>query len=157
MTTTRPTFEGVKQAAERLKPHMAPTPLYRSETLSRALLAGATVTIEDTPFSTTTNVNGVYSFASVPAGNYDVRAEKFGYASQTAAVSVVALAAVSEVGSVVVSVRSALRPPPRRSSRCSSGAPRASLSRLRPRTRVLVPVRPPRPLVGVLEPLPPAA
>ena len=37
MTTTRPTFEGVKQAAERLKPHMAPTPLYRSETLSRAL------------------------------------------------------------------------------------------------------------------------
>ncbi len=37
MTTTRPTFEGVKQASERLKTHMAPTPLYRSETLSRAL------------------------------------------------------------------------------------------------------------------------
>ena len=33
MTTTRPTFEGVKQAAERLRPHVAATPLYRSETL----------------------------------------------------------------------------------------------------------------------------
>jgi choice-of-anchor B domain-containing protein len=60
------------------------------QSATQTLLAGATVTIEDTPFSTTTNVNGVYSFASVPAGNYDVTAEKFGYASQTSAVSVVA-------------------------------------------------------------------
>ena len=46
MTTTRPTFEGVKQAAERLKPHMAPTPLYRSETLSRALDADVWLKLE---------------------------------------------------------------------------------------------------------------
>ncbi|MGE0116448.1 MAG: threonine/serine dehydratase [Dongiaceae bacterium] len=36
MTTSEPTVEGVKQAAERLRAHMAPTPLYRSEALSRA-------------------------------------------------------------------------------------------------------------------------
>lgn len=36
MTGSEPTFEGVKRAAERLRPHMAPTPLYRSEPLSRA-------------------------------------------------------------------------------------------------------------------------
>jgi threonine dehydratase len=36
MTESGPTFEGVGQAAERLRPHIAPTPLYRSEALSRA-------------------------------------------------------------------------------------------------------------------------
>ena len=46
MTTTRPTFEGVKQAAERLQSHMAPTPLYRSETLSRALDADVWLKVE---------------------------------------------------------------------------------------------------------------
>jgi len=46
MTTTRPTFEGVKQAAERLKPHMTPTPLFRSETLSRALDADVWLKVE---------------------------------------------------------------------------------------------------------------
>ena len=46
MTTTRPTFEGVKQAAERLKRHLAPTPLYRSETLSRALDADVWLKVE---------------------------------------------------------------------------------------------------------------
>ena len=46
MTTTRPTFEGVKQAVERLRPHMAPTPLYRSETLSHALDADVWLKLE---------------------------------------------------------------------------------------------------------------
>ena len=46
MTTTRPTFEGVKQAADRLQPHMTPTPLYRSETLSRALDADVWLKVE---------------------------------------------------------------------------------------------------------------
>ena len=36
MTKARPTFEGVKEAVDRLRPHMAPTPLYRSEALSQA-------------------------------------------------------------------------------------------------------------------------
>lgn len=36
MTGSEPTFAGVKQAVERLRPHMMPTPLYRSEPLSRA-------------------------------------------------------------------------------------------------------------------------
>ena len=57
---------------------------------SQTPLAGATVTIEDTPLSTTTNVNGTYAFASVPAGTYDVTAAKFGFATQTSSVAVVA-------------------------------------------------------------------
>jgi len=44
--TPRPTFDGVLQAAERLQPHMLPTPLYRSETLSRALEAEAWLKVE---------------------------------------------------------------------------------------------------------------
>jgi threonine dehydratase len=36
MTGSEPTFEGVKRAVERLRAHLAPTPLYRSESLSRA-------------------------------------------------------------------------------------------------------------------------
>ena len=46
MTSPRPTFEGVKQAVERLRPHMTPTPLYRSETLSRALDADVWLKLE---------------------------------------------------------------------------------------------------------------
>jgi threonine dehydratase len=36
MTTSEPTFDGVRQAAERLRSYIVPTPLYRSEALSRA-------------------------------------------------------------------------------------------------------------------------
>jgi threonine dehydratase len=36
MTGSEPTIEGVKQAAERLRPYIDATPLYRSEALSRA-------------------------------------------------------------------------------------------------------------------------
>jgi threonine dehydratase len=36
MAGSEPTFAGVVQAAERLRPHTTPTPLYRSEALSRA-------------------------------------------------------------------------------------------------------------------------
>jgi len=43
---SHPTLYGVKKAAERLRRHIAPTPLYRSETLSRALAADVWVKVE---------------------------------------------------------------------------------------------------------------
>src|SRR5262245_59072240 len=46
MTTAQPTFAGVKQAAERLRPRIPTTPLYRSETLSRALDADVWLKLE---------------------------------------------------------------------------------------------------------------
>jgi threonine dehydratase len=46
MTTSPPTFEGVRQAAERLRPHMTSTPLYRSEPLSRAFDGEVWVKVE---------------------------------------------------------------------------------------------------------------
>ncbi len=44
--TAAPTFDGVLRAVERLRPHMAPTPLYRSETLSRAFDADVWLKVE---------------------------------------------------------------------------------------------------------------
>jgi threonine dehydratase len=46
MTTSQPTFEGVENAAERLRPYMAPTPLCRSEALSRAFDAEVWLKLE---------------------------------------------------------------------------------------------------------------
>ncbi len=53
-------------------------------------IAGATVTIDGTPLSAETNGSGVYTFASVPMGSYSATAFRFGYASQTAPVTIVA-------------------------------------------------------------------
>ncbi len=47
MTGSEPTFDGVEQAAERLRPHLTtPTPLYRSEALSRAFDADVWMKVE---------------------------------------------------------------------------------------------------------------
>jgi len=60
------------------------------QSTSFAPIAGASVVIETTPLVTTTNASGVYTFASVPAGSYNVTAAKFGFSSQTLPVTVVA-------------------------------------------------------------------
>jgi choice-of-anchor B domain-containing protein len=53
------------------------------QSTSLAPIAGAQVAIGGTPLLATTDVNGVYNFATVPAGSYDVSAAKFGFASET--------------------------------------------------------------------------
>ncbi|HTO84626.1 MAG TPA: pyridoxal-phosphate dependent enzyme, partial [Methylomirabilota bacterium] len=45
-STSQPTLDGVRRAAERLRAHIPPTPLYRSETLSRALAADVWLKVE---------------------------------------------------------------------------------------------------------------
>ena len=52
-------------------------------TSALAPIPGAAVTIHGTPLSTTTAPNGSYSFASVPVGNYNVSASKFGFGTVT--------------------------------------------------------------------------
>ncbi len=52
-----------------------------------APIAGATVAIEGTRLSTTTNNEGAYRFARVPEGTYTVRARYIGYAPTVAPVS----------------------------------------------------------------------
>jgi hypothetical protein len=51
-------------------------------------IVGASVVIAGTPLATATNGNGAYSFAAVPAGNYSVTADKFGFAAQTQPVTI---------------------------------------------------------------------
>ena len=46
-------------------------------------LAGATVTVEETVFSATTNTNGQYNIPFLPIGNHQVTASKHGYHDQT--------------------------------------------------------------------------
>lgn len=48
MSAGRPTFEGVQQAEQRLRPHVPVTPLYRSEILSRAFDAEVWLKVETT-------------------------------------------------------------------------------------------------------------
>jgi choice-of-anchor B domain-containing protein len=60
------------------------------KTPNQTPIAGATVTIQNTPLSTTTDANGLYSFASVPGASYNVTAGKFGFQTVTHTVAVTA-------------------------------------------------------------------
>lgn len=51
-------------------------------------LEGATVSIENTVHSTTTGIDGSYSFSAIAAGTYSVRATKMGYTSANNAVGI---------------------------------------------------------------------
>ena len=50
-------------------------------------LAGATVSVAGTSFSTTTNTSGGYTIAAIPAGTYQITASKTGYNSSTQSVN----------------------------------------------------------------------
>jgi hypothetical protein len=52
-------------------------------------ISGATVTIESTYFSDTTDSNGDYSFSNVPAGFYSIKASKTDYVDGTESITVV--------------------------------------------------------------------
>ena len=52
-------------------------------------ISGATVTIESTVFSDTTDSNGDYSFSNVPAGSYSIKASKTDYVDGTESITVV--------------------------------------------------------------------
>ncbi|MFN8549183.1 MAG: carboxypeptidase-like regulatory domain-containing protein [Candidatus Eisenbacteria bacterium] len=51
-------------------------------------LAGVTVTLLASPFSTTTGVNGAYSIPGVPVGSYVAEAALFGFGSNSATVDI---------------------------------------------------------------------
>lgn len=51
-------------------------------------IQGATITIEGTAYTTTSNYAGQYSIAGIPVGNYTVHCSKTGYYSQTAPVTI---------------------------------------------------------------------
>jgi hypothetical protein len=51
-------------------------------------ISGATISLEGTAYTTTSNYAGQYSIAGIPVGNYTVHCSKTGYYSQTAPVTI---------------------------------------------------------------------
>ncbi|MCB5261587.1 MAG: C10 family peptidase, partial [Candidatus Cloacimonetes bacterium] len=72
-------------------------------------LAGATVSVAGTSFSTTTNTSGGYTIAAIPAGTYQVTASKTGYDS--AAQSVTLVSGQTSTLNFTLAESSALYPP----------------------------------------------
>jgi len=67
MTKPEPTFAGVERAAERLQPHMTPTPLYRSESLSRAFDGDVWLKLETATPIASFKLRGALNHLSVAA------------------------------------------------------------------------------------------
>ncbi len=63
---------------------------YVLDAMEQTPLAGATITIENTAFTTTTNESGIYSISDIPVGTYTITASKEGYDSQSNTIQVLA-------------------------------------------------------------------